>query len=92
MLAGFLFRADGTLQVSAPSAEGRCRALPRLSFRRKYAPRDAHPGEPTNHLEFDSNQAIKTASATFDGALLVVSHDEAFLGAIGLKRRIVRPS
>lgn len=34
--------------------------------------------EPTNHLDLASVQAIEAALAEFPGALLVVSHDEAF--------------
>ncbi|CAM3393871.1 Energy-dependent translational throttle protein EttA [Klebsiella variicola] len=39
--------------------------------------------EPTNHLDLASTQAIESALAAFPGAMLVVSHDEAFL--YGLK-------
>ncbi|CDL19952.1 ABC transporter ATP-binding protein [Klebsiella pneumoniae IS53] len=34
--------------------------------------------EPTNHLDLASTQAIESALAAFPGAMLVVSHDEAF--------------
>jgi ATPase subunit of ABC transporter with duplicated ATPase domains len=34
--------------------------------------------EPTNHLDLASVQAIEAALAGFPGALLVVSHDDAF--------------
>jgi ATPase subunit of ABC transporter with duplicated ATPase domains len=44
--------------------------------------------EPTNHLDLDSIAAIERALTAYDGALLVVSHDEAFLDAIGIARRI----
>ncbi len=44
--------------------------------------------EPTNHLDTDSIESIERALAAYDGALLVVSHDEAFLRAIGVSRRI----
>ena len=40
--------------------------------------------EPTNHLDLDSIAAIEAALADFDGALLVASHDEDFLAAIGI--------
>ncbi|HDX4050123.1 TPA: ABC-F family ATP-binding cassette domain-containing protein [Enterobacter soli] len=40
--------------------------------------------EPTNHLDLASVQAIEAALATFPGALLVVSHDEAFLNGLNL--------
>lgn len=44
--------------------------------------------EPTNHLDVDSINVIEAALETCDGALLVVSHDERFLDAIGIQRRI----
>lgn len=40
--------------------------------------------EPTNHLDLASTQAIETALSTFPGAMLVVSHDEAFLQGLAL--------
>lgn len=40
--------------------------------------------EPTNHLDLASVQAIEAALASFPGALLVVSHDEAFLRGLTL--------
>jgi ATPase subunit of ABC transporter with duplicated ATPase domains len=44
--------------------------------------------EPTNHLDLESLSALEAALTAYDGALLVVSHDEAFLQAIGITRRI----
>ena len=40
--------------------------------------------EPTNHLDLASVKAIEAALAGFPGALLVVSHDEAFLRGLTL--------
>lgn len=45
--------------------------------------------EPTNHLDLASVQAIEAALAEFPGALLVVSHDEAFLKGLGLTHELV---
>jgi ATPase subunit of ABC transporter with duplicated ATPase domains len=44
--------------------------------------------EPTNHLDIDSIEAVEAGLRAYDGALLVVSHDEAFLENIGVTRRI----
>jgi ATPase subunit of ABC transporter with duplicated ATPase domains len=44
--------------------------------------------EPTNHLDLASIEAVETALSGYDGALLVVSHDEDFLAAIGVERTI----
>ena len=40
--------------------------------------------EPTNHLDLDSIAAVEAALQAYDGALLVVSHDAAFIEAIGV--------
>lgn len=37
--------------------------------------------EPTNHLDLHSTEALERALAAFPGALLLVSHDHAFLSA-----------
>lgn len=37
--------------------------------------------EPTNHLDLHSIEALEQALANFPGALLLVSHDEAFMSA-----------
>lgn len=45
--------------------------------------------EPTNHLDLASVRAIEAALAGFPGALLVVSHDEAFLSGLTLTHALV---
>ncbi|GAO39339.1 putative ABC transporter ATP-binding protein [Sphingomonas changbaiensis NBRC 104936] len=47
--------------------------------------------EPTNHLDLTSIEALEQALQTYDGALLVVSHDPAFLSAIAAQRAIALP-
>ncbi len=44
--------------------------------------------EPDNHLDFESLAALEGALRDYSGALLVVSHSDAFLEAIGIARRI----
>jgi len=44
--------------------------------------------EPTNHLDMESMAAVEAGLCAFDGALLVVSHDEVFLDAIAVSRRL----
>src|ERR671914_30925 len=39
--------------------------------------------EPTNHLDLDAREALEDALQTFQGALLLVSHDRALLDAVG---------
>ncbi|MEC7762672.1 MAG: ATP-binding cassette domain-containing protein [Pseudomonadota bacterium] len=42
--------------------------------------------EPTNHLDIEAVEVLEAALADYPGALLVVSHDTAFLDAIGIDR------
>ena len=44
--------------------------------------------EPTNHLDLASIEELEDALNGFDGALIVVSHDQTFLQAIGVEREI----
>jgi ATPase subunit of ABC transporter with duplicated ATPase domains len=48
--------------------------------------------EPTNHLDIAAIEAVEAGLRAYDGALLVVSHDEAFLEAIGITRRLELPT
>lgn len=89
MLAGFLFRADSALQIVGTLSGGQMlRAALACCLGADTPPEMLILDEPTNHLDIDSIEAIEAALTTFDGALLVVSHDEAFLQAIGIERRI----
>ena len=39
-------------------------------------------------IDIDSIHAVEAGLRAYDGALLVVSHDKAFLDAIGITRRV----
>ncbi len=93
MLAGFLFRADSALQVVGTLSGGQMlRAALACCLGSDAPPELLILDEPTNHLDLDSVRAVEAALSVFDGALLVVSHDEDFLREIGIERRIdLRP-
>ncbi len=89
ILAGFLFRADAALQTVGTLSGGqmlRAGLACRLGGTRP--PELLVLDEPTNHLDLESIHAIEAALDAFDGALLVVSHDESFLRNIGVARRV----
>jgi len=93
MLGGFLFRADSALQVVETLSGGQMlRAALACRLGGDAPPEILVLDEPTNHLDLDSVHAVEAALAAFDGALLIVSHDEAFLRKIGIERRIVLAS
>lgn len=45
--------------------------------------------EPSNHLDLPSLQALEAALCSYRGALLVASHDEAFLDGLALTDRLL---
>jgi len=45
--------------------------------------------EPSNHLDLPSAQALETMLRSYQGALVVVSHDDAFLNNLGLTHRLI---
>lgn len=88
-LARFMFRADAALQtVSSLSGGQMLRAGLACVLGGKKPPSLLILDEPTNHLDMDSVETVEAGLRAYDGALLVVSHDETFLEAIGVTRRI----
>ncbi|WP_207796598.1 ABC-F family ATP-binding cassette domain-containing protein [Sphingomonas oleivorans] len=89
ILAGFLFRADAALQqVDTLSGGQMLRAGLACRLGGTRPPELLVLDEPTNHLDLDSVHAIEAALEAYDGALLVVSHDEGFLENIAITRRV----
>ncbi len=89
-LARFAFRNRAALQVAGTLSGGeRLRAGMACVFARPLPPFLLLLDEPTNHLDLASIEELEHALRTFDGALMVVSHDQAFLQAIGIEREIL---
>ena len=88
-LARFMFRADAALQVVSCLSGGQLlRAGLACVLGGTAPPALLILDEPTNHLDIDSIEAVEAGLRAYDGALLVASHDEAFLEAIGISRRL----
>ncbi len=89
-LARFMFRADAALQIVSTLSGGQMlRAGLACVLGGAKPPSLLILDEPTNHLDIASMEAVEAGLRAYDGALLVVSHDEAFLDAIGIERRVV---
>ena len=88
-LARFMFRSDAALQIVSSLSGGQLlRAALACVLGGAKPPQLLILDEPTNHLDIDSIEAIEAGLRAYDGALLIVSHDEAFLEAIGITRRL----
>ncbi|WP_026791817.1 ABC-F family ATP-binding cassette domain-containing protein [Pleomorphomonas oryzae] len=88
-LARFKFRADAALRtVGSLSGGERLRAGLACVLGRAHPPQLVILDEPTNHLDIESIETVEAGLRAYDGSLLVVSHDEAFLEAIAITRRI----
>lgn len=91
-LARFRFRADDALRpVGALSGGQRLRAGLACTLGRPAPPALLLLDEPTNHLDLDAVEALEAALLAYDGALVVVSHDAAFLSRLGLDRQLELP-
>jgi ATPase subunit of ABC transporter with duplicated ATPase domains len=88
-LARFMFRADAALQIVGTLSGGQLlRAGLACVLGSATPPQLLILDEPTNHLDIDSIEAVEAGLRAYDGALLIVSHDEAFLSNVGVTRRL----
>ena len=89
LLAQFLFRGDLVdLPVAALSGGERLRATLVCVLNAEPAPQLLLLDEPTNNLDLVSVGQLESALNAYRGAFVVVSHDESFLAAIGVQRRL----
>ena len=86
-LARFMFRADAALQAVASLSGGQMlRAGLACVLGGPTPPQLLMLDEPTNHLDIESIESVEAGLRAYDGALVIVSHDEAFLDAVGITR------
>jgi ATPase subunit of ABC transporter with duplicated ATPase domains len=89
LLAQSLFRGDQIhLPVSALSGGERLRATLVCVLNAEPVPQLLLLDEPTNNLDLVSVRQLEFALNAYRGAFVVVSHDESFLAAIGVQRRL----
>lgn len=88
-LARFLFKGARADQPAGTLSGGeRFRASLAALMLAEPAPQLLLLDEPTNNLDMASVRRLVTALESYQGALLVVSHDPAFLDDIGVTRRL----
>ncbi|MEZ6001509.1 ABC-F family ATP-binding cassette domain-containing protein [Hyphomonas sp.] len=88
-LARFGFRNDDAMQMAGTLSGGeKLRAGLACVFARPEPPDLLILDEPTNHLDLRAIEALETGLNAWDGAILLVSHDAAFLNAIDVTRTV----
>jgi ATPase subunit of ABC transporter with duplicated ATPase domains len=86
-LAGL--KPDRVLRPSGSLSGGeRMRGALLCAVLREPAPRLLLLDEPTNHLDLHGIEALEAMLASWQGALVVVSHDERFLDGLKLTHRL----
>lgn len=85
-LASFLFKNTAALKLVKHLSGGeKLRALLACTLLSQQPPQLLILDEPTNHLDIHSLKSIESALKNYQGAMIVVSHDQVFLAAIGVE-------
>jgi len=88
-LARFLFRGDDADQkVGSLSGGQKMRAGLACSLGHSEPRQLLLLDEPSNHLDIEAVETLEAALRAYDGAIVVVSHDQAFLNRIKVQRRV----
>ncbi|MDG2525560.1 ABC-F family ATP-binding cassette domain-containing protein [Stenotrophomonas sp. HITSZ_GD] len=88
LLAGLGFRGERTgLPLAALSGGERLRVVLLCVLHAEPAPQLLLLDEPTNNLDLETVAQLEQGLRAHEGALVVASHDDAFLDAIGVTRR-----
>ncbi len=87
-LARFLFRANDANRIVGSLSGGELlRAGLACCLMAREPAQLLMLDEPTNHLDLEALAEVEAGLASYDGAILVVSHDQDFLSAIGIEQR-----
>ncbi len=81
MLAQFLFNGDDLFKIISDLSGGeksRLSLLKLMTSKSNFLLMD----EPTNHLDIDSKEVLEDSLLSYDGTILVVSHDRYFLNKV----------
>ena len=89
LLAQFLFSGNRIhLPVAALSGGERLRATLACVLFAEPAPQLLLLDEPTNNLDLVSVSQLEAALNAYEGAFVIVSHDERFLDEVGIRLRL----
>lgn len=91
-LASFLFKNITTKKLVKDLSGGeKLRALLACILMSTQPPQLLILDEPTNHLDLSSIKIIESILKNYQGAMLIISHDQVFLDAIGVDGIIAAP-